>query len=113
MEKDLGVNMDGGLKFSKHVEIQVNKANKLLGLIRRSYEYFDKDSVKLLFCALIRPHLEFCNTVWSPRLIKDKKLIKIVLRHATKLVVGLSTQPYEESVKYSQYVIQKSQRGYD
>jgi hypothetical protein len=33
MEKDLGVNIDNELKFSKHMEGQVNKANKRLGLI--------------------------------------------------------------------------------
>jgi hypothetical protein len=37
MEKELGVNVDNELKFVKHIEAQVNKANK--GLIRRSYEY--------------------------------------------------------------------------
>ena len=31
--------MDPELNFSKHVERQVNKANRILGLIRRSYEY--------------------------------------------------------------------------
>ena len=36
LEKDLGVNMDPALKLSKHTEIQVNKANRILGLIRRS-----------------------------------------------------------------------------
>jgi hypothetical protein len=35
--KDLGVNIDNELKFSKRIEGQVNKANKQLGLIRRSF----------------------------------------------------------------------------
>ena len=71
-EKDLGVNVDAELKFSKHIEIQVNKANNILGMIRRSYEYLDADSLKRLFVALVRPHLEYSNVAWSPRLIKDK-----------------------------------------
>ena len=37
VEKDLGVYVDKELKFSKHIEVQANKSNKLLGLIRRSY----------------------------------------------------------------------------
>ena len=44
-EKDLGVNIDEDLKFSEHIEIQVNKANKLLGLIRRSFTHLDKESI--------------------------------------------------------------------
>ena len=96
LEKDLGVNVDPQLKFSNHVEIQVNKCNKILGLIRRSYDYLDADSLKSLFCALVRPHLEFCNVVWSPRLAKDRGLIESVLRRATKLVSHVKDLPYEE-----------------
>ena len=64
-EKDLGIPMDSELKFSKHVEEQVNKANRILGLIRRSYEQLDKESMNLLFTALVRPHLEFGNVCFT------------------------------------------------
>ena len=46
LEKDLGVHIDPELKFSKHVERQVNKANRILGLIRRSYEFIDIEFMK-------------------------------------------------------------------
>jgi len=93
------VNVDPELKFSKHIEIQVNKANKILGLIRRSYEYMDEEMLKNLFTALVRPHLEFANVVWSPRLIKDTKLIEGVQRRATKLVNNLKSLSYEERLR--------------
>ena len=38
IERDLDVQLDKDLKFLQHIETQVNKANRLLGLIRRSYE---------------------------------------------------------------------------
>ena len=65
VEKDLGILMVIVLKFSKDVEEQVNKANRILGLIRRSYEQLDKESMKLLFTALVRPHLEFGNVCFT------------------------------------------------
>ena len=99
LEKDLGVNIDVQLKFSKHIEIQVNKANKILGMIRRSYEFLDGDSLKILFIALVRPHLEYSNAVWSPRYIKDKKLMERVQRRATKLIPDLKELPYETRLK--------------
>ena len=34
LEKDLGVNVDNKLKFDRHTEIQVKKANKMLGMIK-------------------------------------------------------------------------------
>ena len=52
LEKDLGVNVDPELKFSQHIERQVNKANKILGMIRRSYEFIDSYTMKrLLNCS--------------------------------------------------------------
>ena len=66
-EKDLGILVDHELKFSRHVETQVNKANKILGMVRRSYQYLDGETLRMLFTALIRPHLEFANVAWSPR----------------------------------------------
>ena len=67
LEKDLGGNVGSKLKFSKHIEIQINKANYLLGLICRSYVYMDGEMLKNVFIALVWPHLEFGNVVWSPK----------------------------------------------
>ena len=67
LEKDLGINVDPSVKFSRHVEMQVNKANKILDLIRRSYEYMDGDSLKQLFTALVRPHLRVQQLSLGPQ----------------------------------------------
>ncbi|KAK6171921.1 hypothetical protein SNE40_018342 [Patella caerulea] len=99
LEKDLGVNIDPSLTFSSHIEGQVNKANRIIGLIRRSYEHLDGDSFRRLFTALIRPHLEYCNVDWAPRLEKDKKLIEGVLRRGTKLIPGLKDLSYEKRLE--------------
>jgi hypothetical protein len=99
MEKDLGVNIDNELKFSKHIEGQINKANKLLGLIRRSYEFLDAEAMKQLFVAVVRPNLEFGNVVWSPQVKKDKNLIESVQRRATRIIPGLIGKPYEKRLK--------------
>ena len=54
-EKDLGVTIDSSLKFSNHIANQVNKANRILGLIRRTYQFFDVPSFRPLFTSLVRP----------------------------------------------------------
>ena len=84
-EKDLGVHIDPELKFSKHVERQVNKANRILGLIRRSYEYIDMEVMKKLFTSLVWPHLEFRNVACTPRLEKDRNLIEGVQTSGHKI----------------------------
>ena len=99
LEKDLGINVDTQLQFSKHIEIQVNKANRILGLIRRSFTFLSLESMRMLFIALVRPHLEFSSSVWAPKYEKDKKLIEGVLRRATKIIPGLKDKGYEERLK--------------
>ena len=48
-EKDLGVFMDPSLSFSTQVERVVSKANRMLGLIRRSYTYLDGPSLTAIY----------------------------------------------------------------
>ena len=55
--------------------------------------------MKLLFTALVRPHLEFGYVAWEPCYQKDKLLIKGVLRRATKIVRGLRDLDYSERLK--------------
>ena len=95
-EKDLGVIIDCKLNFSSRIVTQVKKANKMMGLIRCSYTHLDIKSFRYLFDSLVRPHLEYCVSIWYPLLKKDEELIENVLRRATKLIPGLYDKPYKE-----------------
>ena len=48
-EKDPGVIIDEKLKFDKHTEAPVNNANKVIGLLRRSFETLDKETLVWAF----------------------------------------------------------------
>ena len=45
---------------------KVNKAYSTLDIIKRNFQHVDKDAFVLLYKALVRSHLEYANTVWSP-----------------------------------------------
>ena len=98
-EKDLGVNVDKDLKFSKHAMIASNKANRIMGMIKRSFTRIDKEMFNCLFKSLVRPHLEYGNVVWSPWYQKDIQVIENVQRRACKAVTGLRDLDYEERLK--------------
>ena len=98
-EKDLGVEVDNKLTFTQHTNTIINKANQILGLIRRSFVNLDKSTFKHLFCSLVRPHLEYCSVIYSPRFIKDRKLIENVQRRATKLINGLYDLSYSDRLR--------------
>ena len=41
-QKDLGVIINNKLKFVPHIQAMVNKANRNLGIIKRTFKYLDK-----------------------------------------------------------------------
>ena len=41
-EKDLGVIFDSSLRFGEHINSKVNKANRNVGLIFRTFTFMDK-----------------------------------------------------------------------
>ena len=63
-----------------------NKANKVLGMLLRTFEYRDLDLIKSLYTTFVRPHLEFAVSVWSPHMQGDIDILEKVQRRATKLV---------------------------
>lgn len=98
-EKDLGITVDNKLRFHLHTAQAVAKGFKMLGLIKRSFEKLDKDTVPLLFKAMVRPSLEYGNCVWGPMFRGDQDAVERVLRRATKLVKPLRRLPYEERLR--------------
>ena len=98
-EKDVGVYIDEHLTFETHIVTKVNKANSTMGLIRRSFTYLDEEMFVLLFKALVRPHLEYAQPVWSPYLKKHQQIIENVQRRSTKLIPGFKTLSYEERLQ--------------
>ena len=101
LEKDLGVNVDDELKFSKHIGIQVGKANKLLALIRRGFTSLDRISLPTLYKTIIWPHLEYANVVLHPRYKGDEELLHVekVQRRATKIIPDLKQLEYCDRLK--------------
>jgi len=95
-EKDLGVTFDSTLKFDIHINNIVKKANGILGLIRRNFKCIDKEVFLKLYKALVRPHLEYGQAIWSPQLLRQSRLIENVQRRATKLIPSLSNLSYED-----------------
>ena len=95
-EKDLGVVIDEDMSFQSHVETKTAKANQILGVIRRTFKYLDKHAFLCLYKSMVRPHLEYATSVWSPRLVGQKRTIEKVQRRATKLLPGLQDMSYRD-----------------
>lgn len=99
-EKDLGVTFDAQLSFDPHIHRVVNKANQMIGIIRRTFSFLDKNTFLKLYKAFVRPHVEYANVVWSPYLKRQSQTIERVQRRATKLLKECCEKSYGERLRY-------------
>ncbi|XP_076039327.1 uncharacterized protein LOC143024412 [Oratosquilla oratoria] len=97
-ERGIGVVIDDNLTFIGHLAEKINKANNILGIIRRNFVHLDIFILKALYTALVRPHLEYANQIWCPHLVKDTKAIENVQRRGTRMTPQLKGHNYEERV---------------
>ncbi|KAK3780209.1 hypothetical protein RRG08_010603 [Elysia crispata] len=95
-EKDLGVIVDSQLNFKDHISQATTKANRILGVIRRSFDHLTDHTFVQLYKALVRPILEYGHSVWQPALETLQQDIEDVQRRATKLIGHLKDKPYPE-----------------
>ncbi|CAM1304818.1 Uncharacterised protein r2_g1469 [Pycnogonum litorale] len=96
VERDLGVLIDKGLTFKRHINQASAKANRVLGIIRRSCDFLTPAVFIQLYKSIVRPILEYGHTAWQPR---HKTLcceVEDVQRRATKFISSLKDKPYPE-----------------
>jgi hypothetical protein len=98
-EKDIGVVIDNQLNYEDHMNEKINKSNSIMGLIRHTFTYIDAPTFLMLYKALVRPHLEYVNSVWNPYKKKHIIALENVQRRATKLILGFKDMTYENRLR--------------
>ena len=74
-----GFGHDGffGFSWSEHVNVTVNKANKLLALVHKTIGSWNPGEFFTLYKSLVRPVLEYAAPAWNPYLAKDALSLEI------------------------------------
>ena len=98
-EKDLGITVDNNLTFERHIDSICSKARRIMGLIRRTFDNLQPDIFKPLYVSLVRSHLEYGQSVWSPYTKRDINKLESVQRAATKQINGFRNLPYPDRLR--------------
>ena len=75
------------MTWNTHFEQNAAKGNKKFGfLFKRNLKIFNPDIKSCAYKTLVRPTLEYCNTVWDPHTAKAALQLEIVQHRAARWV---------------------------
>jgi len=101
--RDLGINLSYDLSWNSHIDGAVAKANRMLGIIKRTCGYqADFDTCKVLYQSYVRPHLEYGSVVWSAHTKCNLFNLEKVQRRATKFMLHrlvIDSMSYDERLE--------------
>ena len=86
--KYLGVTLTLDLRWNRHVENIVYKANQSLGFLRRNLRINSPNLKSLAYKTLVRPLLEYSSAAWDPYTMENVKKLEMVQRRAARYVLN-------------------------
>jgi hypothetical protein len=98
-EKDLGVWISEDMKVAKHCSYAYSRANRMLGIIYRNIENKTVDIMLRLYKTMVRPHVEYCVSVWSPGYKKEKVLIERIQKRFTRMIPAMKGYDYPSRLR--------------
>ena len=102
------------LTWGAQVDVAVNKANKILGIVYRTIGPTNQEAFSILYITLVRPILEYAASVWCPYPVKDVlaplKRPREGISPCAWTVKSVGEMEYEERIKILNWPTLEKQR---
>ena len=92
--------MSADFKVARQCAAAATKARRALFQLKAAITCKEAKVFIPLYCAFVRPHLEYCVQSWAPYLKKDILLLEKVQRLATRMVKGARGMTYEQRLSF-------------
>jgi len=86
--KYLGITLTDELSWSSHVRLIHNRANSILGFLRRNRRRCPAKLKETAYITSVRSTLEYAAPVWDPHLARDCDLLEKIQRRSARFVKG-------------------------
>ena len=86
--KYLGVYLNNKLTWHDHIDYICNKANRLLGFLKRNLYSCHKHFKEYAYKQFLLPSLEYCCAIWDPYYQTDISKLEIVQHRAARFVLN-------------------------
>lgn len=80
----LGIDITSPLSWNTHVTKIANKANSKLGFLRRNLRSVPLPVKTHAYQSTVRPHLEYCSSVWDPYTATNSNRLESVQHRAAR-----------------------------
>ena len=64
VHKHLGLNLDSKPSFVSHINEKINKAKKLIGILKYLSQYLSPKTLDQMYKIFIRPHFDYCDVIY-------------------------------------------------
>ena len=78
----LGVDISGNFNFNQYINRITSSANKTLGFLKRNIRTKNAGVREAAYKSLLRPHVEYASSVWSPYTKQGMNKVEMVQRRA-------------------------------
>ena len=82
----------------KSVKIEISQQNHFKKLMNK-VSYMERDTFLIIYKSIIRPIIDYGDSVWNPSLKKHIQMIENIQRRGTKLVPELVNINYTDRLK--------------
>ena len=98
-EKILGVHVDDNLMWNNHFQHVSKKISSYLWLLSKIRSYLSVEHRLMFYNAYVKPHFDYCNTVWSNTSSGNINKISKLQRRACKLILAQDYTDIQEALE--------------